>query len=198
MVSWAPMRLLSSLLAVALLVAARSADAGPATDAVKAANTSVSTLLKKKAKAATVTEAVRGFLDLDLLGQRALVDHWGKLSPAQKSEYLALLRELIEASYLQGVKKNLQFEVVYDGEAPGEGGTVRVSTTVKTTRKGRPAAVPIAYVLSNASGTYKAFDVVTDGVGLVENYRAQFNKIIAKEGFAGLIARMKKKLATPK
>lgn len=193
------MRLLSSLLAVALLVVtAPSADAGPATDAVKAANTSVSTLLKKKAKAATVTEAVRGFLDLDLLGQRALVDHWGTLSAAQKSEYLALLRELIEASYLQGVKKNLQFEVVYDGEAPGTDGTVRVSTTVKTTRKGRPAAVPIAYVLSNASGTYKAFDVVTDGVGLVENYRAQFNKIIAKEGFAGLIARMKKKLATPK
>ena len=186
------------LLAVAICGIASVASAGPATDAVKAANTSVSTLLKKKAKAATVTEAVRGFLDLDLLGQRALVDHWGTLSPAQKSEYLALLRELIEASYLQGVKKNLQFEVVYDGEAPGADGTVRVSTTVKTTRKGRPAAVPIAYVLSNASGTYKAFDVVTDGVGLVENYRAQFNKIIAKEGFAGLIARMKKKLATPK
>jgi ABC-type transporter MlaC component len=30
-------------------------------------------------------------------------------------------------------------------------------------------------------------------VGLVENYRAQFNRIIAKEGFDGLLERMRKK-----
>jgi ABC-type transporter MlaC component len=36
---------------------------------------------------------------------------------------------------------------------------------------------------------------VTDGVGLVENYRAQFNKIIARDGFAGLMDRMRKKRA---
>ena len=38
-------------------------------------------------------------------------------------------------------------------------------------------------------------DVKTDGVGLVENYRTMFNKIIAKDGFDGLIAKMKKKQA---
>jgi ABC-type transporter MlaC component len=37
--------------------------------------------------------------------------------------------------------------------------------------------------------------VVTDGVGLVDNYRAQFNKIIAKDGMSGLIDRMRKKRA---
>jgi ABC-type transporter MlaC component len=37
--------------------------------------------------------------------------------------------------------------------------------------------------------------VVTDGVGLVENYRAQFNKIIARDGFGGLMDRMRKKRA---
>ena len=33
-------------------------------------------------------------------------------------------------------------------------------------------------------------------VGLVANYKAQFNKIVEKEGFNGLIARMKKKQST--
>jgi phospholipid transport system substrate-binding protein len=50
----------------------------------------------------------------------------------------------------------------------------------------------LEYVLRQDGGTWRAYDVVTDGVGLVENYRAQFNKIIAKEGFDGLIARMQK------
>lgn len=183
---------------VALVAPLRAAHAGPATDAVKSANESVAELLKKKAKPAVVTAAVRNFLDLDLLGQLALKDHWAKLTDAQKTEYLTLLRRLIEASYLQGVKQNLQFAVTYDGETANADGTIAVATTVNTTRKGRPAAVPIGYVLSNVSGTYKAFDVVTDGVGLVENYRAQFNKIIAKEGFDGLVKRMKKKLETAK
>ena len=43
------------------------------------------------------------------------------------------------------------------------------------------------------TGDVRAFDVRTDGVGLVENYRTMFNKIIAKDGFDGLIAKMKKK-----
>jgi ABC-type transporter MlaC component len=38
--------------------------------------------------------------------------------------------------------------------------------------------------------------VKTDGVGLVENYRTMFNKIMAKDGFDGLIAKMKKKQAS--
>ena len=33
---------------------------------------------------------------------------------------------------------------------------------------------------------------------LVENYRAQFNKLIAKDGFDGLLARMERKRAALK
>jgi len=42
----------------------------------------------------------------------------------------------------------------------------------------------------------KAWDIKTDGVGLVDNYREQFNKIVEKDGFDGLIAKMKKKQAS--
>ena len=53
----------------------------------------------------------------------------------------------------------------------------------------------VDYVLRKEGDTWRAYDLVTDGVGLVENYRAQFNKIIAKEGVAGLLERMRKKKA---
>jgi len=51
-------------------------------------------------------------------------------------------------------------------------------------------------VLESQGGKLRCFDVKTDGVGLVENYRAQFNKIIGKDGVPGLIAKMKKKRAS--
>ena len=38
------------------------------------------------------------------------------------------------------------------------------------------------------------YDVVTDEQSMLENYRAEFNKIINKEGFDALLKRMKKKM----
>ena len=51
-------------------------------------------------------------------------------------------------------------------------------------------------MLTKEGGKLKAWDVKTDGVGLVENYRTMFDKIMDKGGFNDLIDRMKKKLGT--
>jgi phospholipid transport system substrate-binding protein len=187
---------------LALTGTARAAD-GPGTKVVRKANDTIAALLKKKAApgsaeeqklAAQVTTSVRDFLDIDALGQRALVDHWAKLTPAQQQEFMGLLRSLIEDNYVKGLRANLDYQVVYTGESEKAGNLV-VTTQIKTKRNNRPYTIGVDYVLISDAGKLRAFDVVTDGVGLVENYRAQFNKIIAKDGFDGLLAKMKKKKA---
>jgi phospholipid transport system substrate-binding protein len=195
-----------AIVALALMVAplsARAAD-GPGTKVVRQANDTIGALLKQKAApgseaekkaAARVTTSVREFLDIGLLTERALVDHWAKLTPAQRTEFLDTLRGLIEDSYVKGLRANLDYQVAYAGEAPGDKGTIVVKTVITAKKKGRPVKIKVDYVLAEQGGKLRAFDVRTDGVGLVDNYRAQFNKIIAKEGFDGLLARMKKKRA---
>jgi phospholipid transport system substrate-binding protein len=174
--------------------AAIAGTGGPGTKAVKSANDTISALLKKKAAATKVTTSIRDFVDIDELGKRALTDHWDTLKPAEREEYLGLLRGLIEASYAKGLKANLSYTIHYTGESTDKAGNLVVTTEIKAKRKGRPITIAVDYVLvQDTAGKLKAFDVRTDGVGLVENYRASFNKIIAKDGFAGLIAKMKKK-----
>jgi phospholipid transport system substrate-binding protein len=194
---------LVSLFVVAAPRAAHAAD-GPGTKAVKLANETISSQLKTKAapgseaekKAAIkVTESVRGFLDIDELARRALVDHWAKLKPEQQTEYLTVLRGLIEDNYIKGLRANLEYTVAYKGETKNADKTVLVKTEVTAKKKGRPIKIAVDYVLVDSGGKLKCFDIKTDGVGLVENYRAQFNKIIAKDGFDGLLAKMKKKRA---
>jgi phospholipid transport system substrate-binding protein len=195
--------LVIALPAVAAPTAApTSAKSGPGTAAVKAANDKISALLKQKPAAGSkeekelagkVTVSVRDFLDIDELGKRAMADHWSKLSKEQQDEFLATLRALIEDNYIKGLRSNLTFTVDYTGETADKDGNVVVTTTVNTKRKGRPFKINIDYVLKKQGDKLKAWDVKTDGVGLVENYRTQFNKIIEKDGFAGLIAKMKKK-----
>jgi len=70
-----------------------------------------------------------------------------------------------------------------------------VATKVNTQRKGRPYSIEVTYVLVKDGSKLRAFDVKTDGVGLIDNYRTMFNKVIAKNGFTGLIEKMKKKQA---
>lgn len=180
------------------------ATANPGVAAVKLANETIAGLLKQKPAAGSkeekelagkVTTSVRGFLDIDQLGKRAMVDNWGKLTKAQQDEFSALLRALIEDNYVRGLRANLSYEVDYIGEAADKDGNTVVQTKIKTQRKGRPYTIAVDYVLVKEGDKLRAFDVKTDGVGLVENYRAMFNKIMAKDGFGGLIAKMKKKQA---
>jgi phospholipid transport system substrate-binding protein len=202
------MTLIRSLATAALLLCftlgtAHAAAAGPGTQTVRKANDTVAKLLRKKvaagsdaeAKLATkITAELRGFLDVEELAKRAMSDHWAKLEPAKRTEFMNLLRELIEANYVKGLRANLDYEVTYVGES-AKGDNLLVTTEIKTMRRGRPYKIGIEYLLRKEGSGWRTFDVITDGVGLVENYRAMFNKIIAKDGVDGLIARMRTKLA---
>ncbi|HET9626692.1 MAG TPA: ABC transporter substrate-binding protein [Kofleriaceae bacterium] len=181
---------------------AKDAKGGPGTQAVKSANDTIAGLLKQKVAAgskeekdlaAKVTTSVRNFLDIDQLGKRAMVDNWSKLSKAQQDQFLGLLRELIEDNYVRGLRANLEYQVDYTGESTDKDGNLTVTTKINTKRKGRPYVIAVDYVLIQDAGKWRAWDVKTDGVGLVENYRTMFDKIMDKDGFDGLIAKMKKK-----
>ncbi len=183
---------------------------GTALAAVKAANVTIAAQLKQKTTpgsaeeakmAAAVTETVRGFIDLDILATRAILEsHWAEAKEAQRKEYLTVLRALLEDNYVRGMRSNLDFTVDYIGEvAAPKGNAVIVQTVIKAKRKGRPYSIKVDYTVEAdaARGVY-VVDIATDGVGLVANYRSQFIKIINKDGFDGLLAKMKKKLATAK
>lgn len=125
-----------------------------------------------------------------------MADNWAKLTKPQQDEFQGLLRALIEDNYVRGLRSNVKYDIVYGGETSDKDSNIIVSTTVKSERKGRPFTIAIDYVLVKDGDKLQAWDVKTDGVGLVENYRVMFNKIIAKDGFPGLIAKMKKKQAS--
>jgi phospholipid transport system substrate-binding protein len=197
------MRWLESLLVVCFLTLSGAALAqdGPGTATVRKANEAVSELIKRdvpagseeeKKLAAEINARLKGFLDIDELGERALRDHWSKLTAGQKKQFLELLRQLVEANYIRALRSNRDYEVRYVKEEPA-GADLRVYTELTLRKPDKTSTISVDYVLRKGKDGWRAFDLITDGVGLVENYRAQFNKIMAKEGFDGLLARMRKK-----
>ena len=196
--------LLSVLVLVSLVISGLVAHAAPkksATDAMRDANTRLRALIAKQAPdqpptpelAKQITGELRDLFDIGLLTQRALVDHWDKMAPAQREELVTTLREIVEKNYLSQLRSNLEYKIDY-GTEEKQGDSVLVHTIIRGKKNGRPTKIKVDYKLVTVGDQWRVYDVITEDVSILDNYRSQFNRIIAKEGVPGLLSRMKAKL----
>ena len=167
---------------------APTALAASAEDFVKAKQAELTKLVKQGKSDAEVDKV----LDYRVLAEASLADHWADRTPAERDEFTALLSKLVRASYRKNLKKTLGYDVTYKGTEKGKQGEV-VRTIAKSQKDARQEPLSIDYVVRIEAGTPRIVDVVTEGSSMVGNYRASFNRIMKKGGFAEVLKRMRKK-----
>ena len=127
----------------------------------------------------------------DEMAQRSLAQHWRPLTPPQQQEFVALFTDLLEASYVNRmVNANPESQSVrYVKE------TIEQDQAAVHTEVGNPRDAPatVEYRLLHKAGDWKVYDIVIEGVSLVNNYRTQFNNIVVKDSYAGLVKQMRLK-----
>jgi phospholipid transport system substrate-binding protein len=144
-------------------------------------------------RAKQLTQLLGEFLDYDRLTQLSLDKEWAKRSPKERERFVTLLRQLVERQYQRNMESTLQYKVKWVGTEPIETG-VKVKSSAKSVKKKRQPPVTIDYSMSPDGQEWKVFDIFTDEVSLVKNYKRQFRRVIKDEGWNGLIGRMEKKL----
>jgi phospholipid transport system substrate-binding protein len=150
-----------------------------------------------EAKNSEVQKIVGSFLDFDELARRSLNKHWDKLTPKQRTDFTRTLRELVERNYI----KQLYGQPDYDLRLSREertGNDATVWGSLHATSKGKKVTMALEYKMLRKNNRWVVYDVVTDDLSLLENYRAEFNKVIARESFDALLAKMRKRLADKK
>jgi phospholipid transport system substrate-binding protein len=140
-----------------------------------------------------VRKLVGGFLDYQELAKRSLARHWDEITPKQRTEFTETLRQLVERSYLKQIHGSPNYKIKYEKEEKA-GNEATVDATLHTTSKGKKVDVALEYKMIGKEGKWVVYDVITDEQSMLENYRAEFNKIITKDGFDALMKRMHKKL----
>jgi phospholipid transport system substrate-binding protein len=181
--------------------------AGTPMATLKSKNGEVERVLRQKVEKGSTQEKKQkddikalaaNLLDYDELARRSLAQHWAKLNPGQQKEFVSTLRELIERNYVRQLRTNLDYQVQYKNEQV-EGEDATVTTVVKVKSQGKNSDAEIVYKMRkipvNDAPEWRVWDVITDEVSLVRNYRTQFNKIITEQSYDALIKKMKKKLA---
>ena len=140
-----------------------------------------------------VKKLVGSFLDYQELAKRSLAKNWDKITSKQRDEFVETLRQLVERSYLKQVHGNANYNIKYEKEEKN-GNEAIVTATLNTVARGKKTKIAFEYKMLWKDGYWVVYDVVTDEQSMLENYRAEFNKIINKDGFDALLKRMKKKL----
>ena len=143
-----------------------------------------------------ISTLIEGLLDYQELSRRALEAHWAGLTEAQRTEFVDLLKQLVARSYRSNLDRTLQYAVNYESAEAQTGGSVLVRTEARDTNNRRAPAVSIDYTMHQVGGAWRVFDLtIDDGLSMVQNYRRQFDRIVRRDGFDGLLGKMRERLA---
>lgn len=113
-------------------------------------------------------------------------------SGAERESFVEVFTDLLARSYIQMVRSRLPRDRVPSIRVVGDDVTGERDATVRTKVEARDGSdVRIDYAMTREHGVWLVYDVVIDGVSLVENYRAQFVRVLrTSSSFAELMARL--------
>jgi phospholipid transport system substrate-binding protein len=135
-----------------------------------------------------VKKVVDRRFDYEEMAKRTLGVTWGRLNRSQRSEFVQLFGELLEASYADKIEKYHDDKVLFTGEHI-EGDYAEVRTVLVR----RNDKIPMNYRLLNKT-PWMVYDVVVEGVSLVSNYRSQFSRVISESSYPDLVKRLRTKV----
>lgn len=153
--------------------------------------------LKPEARAVERRTSIRAIVaeifDFRELSQRALGPHWQGRTPNERDEFSQLFADLLERAYIDKIELYSGAErIQYTGEVL-DGDQVATVRTRIVTKQG--TEIPVDYRMRRIGDRWLVYDVAIEGVSLVANYRAQFNRIIQRSSYKGLVEQLTARLA---
>lgn len=179
------------LLAVAAVAAAAGpVVAGEPTDALKQRVDRVVKILAQPGDhRPELRRVAEDIFDFEEMSRRALGPHWNARTPDERRQFVPLFTDLLERSYVGRIESGRGGSVLYVGESvDGDEATVR--TRVVTPQR---TEIPVDYRMQRKDGRWRAYDVLIEGVSLVNNYRSQFNTVIQSSSYGALVERLRSK-----
>ena len=128
--------------------------------------------------------------DYGEMAKRSLGGQWDKLVERDRQEFVDLFTEFLTATYVEKMHAYSGEEVTFlteriDGD----------HAEVKSIMVGKKTELPMDYRLMKKGDDWKAYDVLIDGISLVQNYRGQFTAILRSSSYEHLAQMLREKIA---
>ncbi|HWP59145.1 MAG TPA: ABC transporter substrate-binding protein [Candidatus Acidoferrales bacterium] len=181
-----------TILGLVFLLGASAAIAGGPTEAIRSAidrgveilkNADIENPRERAQVIDRLRQIVYPLFDFGEMAKRSLGPHWRRLTPPQQKEFVSAFTALLEKTYAGRIDLYDGQKVVYlDENIDGEYAQVDSRIIDKNGR-----AYSVVYRLHRVDGAWRIYDVVAENISLVNNYRSQFNRVLAKSSFEELM-----------
>ena len=122
------------------------------------------------------------------MSKQVLGKHWSHAS-GRETEFVSAFAEFLGNAYIGQIGSYRNEKVLFVQESI-ENHQAQVKTKI-VSDKGEPTSVN--YRLHRIEGEWKIYDVIVEDISIVVNYRAQFNRILAKGSLDDLLVQLRRK-----
>jgi phospholipid transport system substrate-binding protein len=143
----------------------------------------------KETKEKKIWAILDGVFDYTELSKRTLAQQWKQFTPDQQEEFIRLFGKLLGGVYMDRIIAYKDEKVVFGKVTNLSDRTAEVQSEVLTSSK----SIPIHYRMILENREWKVYDVVVEGVSLVQNYRSQFREILTNKPPEDLLKMLREK-----
>ena len=144
---------------------------------------------RRQDRRAAVRKVAEEVFDVSETAKRALGQHWQQRTPAEREEFTQLFADLLESTYISRIDEYGGERIRYTGEKiDGDTAVVQTRVSMKT-----GAEAPVEARMLKRGDKWYIYDVIIEGVSLINNYRTQFDRIIRSASYAELVKRLKER-----
>jgi phospholipid transport system substrate-binding protein len=143
----------------------------------------------KETKEKKIWAIVDTVFDYSELSTRTLAQHWKAFSLEQQKEFIRLFGKLLGNTYMDRIMAYSNEKVIFGKTAQLSNNITEVQSEIVTASK----SIPISYRMILKDNQWKVYDVVIEGVSLVQNYRTQFREILKNKPPEALIKMLREK-----
>ena len=139
-----------------------------------------------QARSQAIHKIIERNFDFALMAKDSLGPTYERLSAGQRQEFTQTFSYLFQDSYARLVLNFLKKENIQYGRELPEGDKARVDTAIVRTNEN----IPVTYLMHTAPQGWILYDVMVDGVSILQNYKTQFAQVIRTNSFEFLLNKM--------
>jgi len=144
---------------------------------------------KKDERKQRILAVVNRMFDFRGMARSSLGQNWNNLTAEERDRFVSLFASLVEQRYIGKIDAYSNQKVIYKNQRV-RNNKARVYTAIID----KDMEIPIDYSLQISQGKWLIKDLKIENVSLIANYRRDFNSIIRKEQFAGLVEKITEQL----
>jgi phospholipid transport system substrate-binding protein len=144
---------------------------------------------RKAERKQRILDVVNRMFDFRAMARSSLGQKWNQLTAKEQDNFVDLFASLIEQRYIGKIDAFDDQKVIYKDKRV-KNNKARVYSVILD----KNLEIPIDYSLQLSQGKWLIKDLKIENVSLIANYRRDFNSIIRKEKFAGLVEKITQQL----